>query len=200
MRLFKLVAEGTLLALCFNLPAFGASRCDEAAQNRWLTSCAWALYDVRRAETPYPTDPAELNTDALFKAQSSLSDEFVDSCDRLLAELDRVPQEHGTSLRASLRFHGWLPPDDPCTRDAHLRWLRACEGDALALPGLTRAELLNNFSEDGGLSTYEDRTYFHRRCGYLKVDVHFSLTHEQAESPDDAVESASPYVGCFVFD
>jgi hypothetical protein len=198
MRLFKLVAEGTLLALCFSLPAFGASRCDEA-QNRWFTSCAWALDDVRRVETPYPTDPAE-RTDVLFKAQSNLSDEFVDSCYRLSAELDRVPQEHGTSLRTSFQFHGWPPPDDPCTRDAHLRWLRACEGDALALPGLTRAELLKNFIEDGGLSTYEDRTYFHRRCVYLKVDVHFSLTHEQAESPDDAVKSASPYVGCIVFD
>ncbi|HEY2294595.1 MAG TPA: hypothetical protein VGM86_28170 [Thermoanaerobaculia bacterium] len=195
MRLFKLVA-GTLLALCFSLPAFGASRCDEAAQNRWLTSCAWALDGVRRAETPYPTDPAELNTDALFKAQANFSDEFVDSCYRLSAEPDRVPQEYGTSLR----LLGWPPPGDPCTRDAHLRWLRACEGDALALPGLTRAELLNNFIEDGGLSTYEDRTYIHRRCGYLKVEVHFSLTHEQAESPDDAVESASPYVGCAIFD
>ena len=199
MRLFKLVAEGTLLVLCFGLPAFGAGRCDEAAQNRWLTTCAWALDDVRRVETPYPAGPGE-RTDVLFKAQSNLSDQFVDFCYRLSAELDRVPQEHGTSLRTSLRFHGWPLPDDPCTRDAHLRWLRACEGDALALPGLTRAGLLNNFIEDGGLSTYEDRTYFHRRCGYLKVDVHFSLTHEQAESPDDVIESGSPYFGCQVFD
>ena len=38
-------------------------------------------------------------------------------------------------------------------------------------PGTARAELLKIFTTEGGLSTAKERTYVHRRCPYIKVDV-----------------------------
>jgi hypothetical protein len=171
-----------------------SSACTESKQNVWLTSCGWALHEVRRAETPHPKDAWEFNTDVLFKAQADLSDALAEECSELMAEPSRVP------ANKSLWPSGWPPPGDTCTQDEHLQWLRSCERDALDLIGLTRADLLTKFREEGGLSTYQERTYIHRHCMSLKVRVQFSLTHEEAESPDDVIDSASPYVGCEMFD
>jgi hypothetical protein len=191
MRLLKGVTVGILLALCLSLAAHADSKCDESAQNRWLSSCGWALYEVRLAETPQPKSILEYNPDALFSAKSNLSEEFVDSCYELLAHPDRVPAKPG----AASSYYDWPLPHDPCTRDEHLLWLRACESDALALPGHTRAELLPKFIQDGGFAP----GYLHRRCGYLKVDVVFSLTPGLDESPADLIESVTPYIGCYNF-
>ncbi len=194
MRFSKGIQVGILLAICSGLPARGASGCSEMAQNRWLTSCGWALFEVRRAETPpHPKDPQNFSAAVLFPAQEDLSDKFVDACYELLAEPDRIPAKAVRSLQAM----GWPPLADPCTRDEHLQWLRSCENDALALPGLTRTDLLATFHEEGGLSAYSERAYVHSRCFNLKVDVHFSLTVEGAESPGDVIETVSPaYIDC----
>src|ERR1700681_1632135 len=173
MRFSKGVQVGILLALCSGLPARGASSCSEDAQNVWLTSCGWALFEVRHAETPQPQGPYKTTGDALFAAKAKLSDEFVDSCYKLVAEPDRLPAKAAVSLRPLLA--------DPCTRDEHLQWLQSCENDALALPGLTRADLLATFYKDGGFSP----AYVHSRCSNLKVDVDLSVTVEGAESPGD---------------
>ncbi len=189
MRLLNGWAAGILLALYLVAPAHSASRCSERAQSIWLTSCGWALDAIRRAESPHPENPRE-NTDALFTPQTNLSDEFVDACYELLAQPGRVPtSDHLRSfLRSSLA--------DPCTRNDHLQWLRSCESDAHALVGLTRADLLRTFHEEGGLSTFSERTYLHRRCHLLKVEIQFSLTHPDTESPDDVIEDvSSPYIG-----
>ncbi len=43
-------------------------------------------------------------------------------------------------------------------------------------PGTTRAELLKVFTTEGGISTAKHRTFVHRRCPYIKVDVDFTLS------------------------
>jgi hypothetical protein len=192
MRFPKGIQVAILLALCSGLPALGADGCSAGAQYGWLTSCGWALYAVRRAETPKPKDTWP--PDVLFQPKDELSAEFVEACSRLVAEPERLPDKPTVPLEPLLA--------DPCTRDEHLQWLQSYENDALALPGHTRAELLATFYQDGGFSGGpRDGTYIHNRCGLLKVDVHFSLTDEGAESPDDVIEAVSlPYLDPPIFD
>jgi hypothetical protein len=192
MRFSKGIQAGILLALCFGLPAYGADGCSEGAQYGWLSSCGWALLGVRRAERSKPKDAGE--PDVLFQAQAELSSEFVEACSKLVAEPERLPDKPTVPLEPLLA--------DPCTRDEHLQWLQSYEKDALALPGHTRAELLATFYQDGGFSSgFSEGTYIHHHCGLLKVDVHFSLTDEGAESPDDVIESVSlPYLDLPIFD
>jgi hypothetical protein len=66
-------------------------------------------------------------------------------------------------------------------------------------PGATRAELLKIFTTEGGLSTAGHRTFVHRRCPYLKVDVDFLLSDPKRsavdERPTDTVSKISkPYL------
>jgi hypothetical protein len=43
-------------------------------------------------------------------------------------------------------------------------------------PGMTRADLLKVFTTEGGISTATHRTFVHRRCSIIKVDVEFALS------------------------
>src|SRR4051794_5191044 len=196
MLFTKYRAGLTLLALSLCPQARALDRCSEANQNSWLGSCGVALDVVPQAETPPPSDPWEFNTDVLFKAEASLSDELVDACYDLQAQPNRIPPRVMHRIWPS----GWPSAQDPCTRAEHLRWLRSCEQDALALKGHTRAELSRTFREEGGLSTYEDQTYHHRRCDSLKVKVHFLVSRAETESSDDVVDSVLPYIGSEIMD
>ncbi len=195
MRFLKALTRGTSLALCIGLPAHAATQCTDVAQSRWLYSCASALFEVRRAETPDPKDPWEFNSDALFTPQSSLPTELVDSCYELISQPDRVPAKALKSLSVS----GWPLLHDPCTRIEHLQRLESCEQDAFELLGHTRADLLVKFHEDGGFSAFDDRAFIHRTCFYFKVQVHFLLQHDGVESPTDVIDGVAPYIGLYVF-
>ena len=69
--------------------------------------------------------------------------------------------------------------------------------------GMTRAQLLATFTAEGGISNAEHRTYVHRRCPYIKVDVDFvrsggSTTEEQ---PTDTITKISkPFLDWSVVD
>lgn len=70
-------------------------------------------------------------------------------------------------------------------------------------PGMTRAELSNVFSTEGGLSTSTRRTYVYRDCPYIKVDIHFapSAPKPDVEKPTDIVTKISkPYLDWNVAD
>lgn len=64
--------------------------------------------------------------------------------------------------------------------------------------GMTRADLLKLFGEEGGLSTRTQRTYVYRECSYIKVDVKFEPVadgNRNRENPDDKiVEISKPYL------
>ncbi len=47
-------------------------------------------------------------------------------------------------------------------------------------PGMTRADVLKVFEEDGGLSTVRQRSYLYSRCKNIKVTFYF----EPVEKPD----------------
>jgi len=69
--------------------------------------------------------------------------------------------------------------------------------------GTTRAELLKVFTTEGGLSTATHRTFVHRRCPYIKVDVDFTLSDskQRDERPSDTVSKVSkPYLEWSIVD
>jgi len=69
--------------------------------------------------------------------------------------------------------------------------------------GTTRTELLKVFTTEGGLSTATHRTFVHRRCPYIKVDVDFTLLDpkQKDERPTDTVSKISkPYLEWSIFD
>jgi hypothetical protein len=69
--------------------------------------------------------------------------------------------------------------------------LTECKG---ITPGTTREGLLKVFTTEGGISTATHRTFVHRRCPYIKVDVEFTLTDtkQRDELPTDTISKISP--------
>ena len=71
--------------------------------------------------------------------------------------------------------------------------------------GMTRADLLKVFTEEGGLSTRSQQTYVYRECPYFKVDVRFEpvggVHAPDFVSPDDKIVTISrPYLDWSVLD
>ncbi len=69
--------------------------------------------------------------------------------------------------------------------------------------GTPRTELLKIFTTEGGLSTATHRTFVHRRCPYIKVEVDFSLSDpkQKDERPTDTVSKISkPYLEWSIID
>ncbi|MDP2898370.1 MAG: hypothetical protein Q8Q12_17670 [bacterium] len=65
--------------------------------------------------------------------------------------------------------------------------------------GMTRKQLLEAFTTEGGLSSRTWRTYVYRRCPYIKVDVEFkSVGNERdqlGQRPEDVIAKISrPYL------
>jgi hypothetical protein len=91
---------------------------------------------------------------------------------------------------------------DPALTGAITAVLMECQS---IVPGTTRAELLTMFVEEGGLSTPRRRTYAHRTCPYIKLDVEFefpdSIRGASEERPTDRVKKISgPYLAWPIMD
>ena len=92
----------------------------------------------------------------------------------------------------------------PCPADSVDKELTKQISDILTecrkiTPGTTRADLLKVFTTEGGLSTATHRTFVHRRCPYIKVDVEFTPSESKQklleERPTDTVRKISrPYL------
>ena len=70
-------------------------------------------------------------------------------------------------------------------------------------PGTTRDALLKVFTTEGGISTATHRTFVHRRCPCIKVDVEFKLTDtkQRDERPADTISKISrPYLAWSIVD
>jgi hypothetical protein len=68
-------------------------------------------------------------------------------------------------------------------------------------PGTTRAELLKVFTTEGGLFSAKHRTFVHRRCPYIKVDVDFTVSDPMEERPADIISNISkPYLEWSIMD
>jgi hypothetical protein len=64
--------------------------------------------------------------------------------------------------------------------------------------GMTRREVAEHWSEDGGLQFRRETRYVYEKCAYIRVDVKFKLaepTDAVEVSPDDEVSEVSkPYL------
>jgi hypothetical protein len=72
-------------------------------------------------------------------------------------------------------------------------------------PGMTRADVLKIFTEEGGLSWRMRHTYVYRGCPYVKVDVEFALApgteNKHADLNEDTIVKISqPYLQWSVAD
>ena len=70
--------------------------------------------------------------------------------------------------------------------------------------GMTRADLLKVFREEGGLSTRTQRQYVYRECLYIKVAVEFEPVDTTAALPengkDKIVKISQPFIEWSVID
>jgi hypothetical protein len=101
---------------------------------------------------------------------------------------------------------------EPRQATVHTEWIaRSLEEMKTIKVGSTRAELLNVFREEGGLSTALRRTFVYRDCFMIKVDVEFEAVGRPArdadgrvtllESPDDVITKISrPYIARPILD
>lgn len=90
----------------------------------------------------------------------------------------------GEDPRADKRIRDALVATGKLAKTAteHTDWIaRSLREMQTIKVGMTRAELLKVFSEEGGLSNRLQRRYAYRDCPYIKVDVKF----EAVGAPDD---------------
>ncbi len=99
------------------------------------------------------------------------------------------------------------PASSPPSQDqqSHIKWVEASLTEMETIKvGMTRADLLKVFMEEGGLSTRQSRTYVYRTCPYFKVRVEFKPIGEAQESvessKDEIVKISQPFLQRMVAD
>jgi hypothetical protein len=106
-------------------------------------------------------------------------------------------------LQAALKAAGMLAQVPAAN---HNEWIAASLKEMQTIkPGMTRAELLKVFVEEGGLSTRKWRRYAYRDCPYIKVNVEFEPVgnmDERAEQfPQDKITKIStPFLEWSILD
>lgn len=163
------------------------STCPESQRNQWVDACASVIGEASQPPpSSQPRDPWSIieRTDIVFGPDKNLAESFFEKCSVLLGQ------------------RSW--PSDRCPKTFLIQWLEGCVADARALtPGAPRSVLLETFTTEGGIYTSEQRTFVHRRCTMLKIDVTFSPTRGEtrdSEHPDDEVETVTPFLGDSVAD
>ena len=72
--------------------------------------------------------------------------------------------------------------------EAHSAWVAyVLEKIETIKPGMTRKELLEVFTTEGGLSTGLQRTFISRDCPYFKIDVEFEAVGRPNRGKDGRV-------------
>lgn len=178
------VCVSALLSLGLSLPAAAQldSACAEDERNQWVDACASVIREASQPPRPsQPRDPWSITerTDIVFGPDENLSESFFEKCSVLLGQKGL--------------------PAHRCSKALLIQWLEGCVADAKALlPGTPRSVLLETFTTEGGIYTSEQRTFVHRRCTMLKIDVTFSPARgvtSDSEHPDDEVEMVNPFLG-----
>ena len=89
-----------------------------------------------------------------------------------------------------------LPSSKSRGADEHTEWIaKSLKEIETVKVGMTRADLLTVFKEEGGISTRTWRRYVYRDCPYIKVDVEFEPVGEPEnqvnQSPRDKITKIS---------
>lgn len=109
-----------------------------------------------------------------------------------------------------LTVAGSVPSSELPQRDTvmweHQQWIeKVLEQTETVKIGMTRQDLLKVFTTEGGISTGTHRTFVHKECAYIKVDVEFKpIGHEDQklkELPEDQITAISrPYLQLAISD
>lgn len=88
---------------------------------------------------------------------------------------------------------------------SHVKWVEASLKEMETIKvGMTRADLLKVFMEEGGLSTRRWRTYAYQKCPYFKVTVEFNPVGEgpglPESSKDEITKISQPFLQWSVLD
>lgn len=89
-----------------------------------------------------------------------------------------------------------LPIAESQTANDHTEWVaRSLREIETIRVGMTRADLLRLFREEGGISARTQRQYVYRECPYIKVMIEFEPVgvpqEGTTESMDDRIKSIS---------
>ncbi|HME10831.1 MAG TPA: hypothetical protein VKG25_27495 [Bryobacteraceae bacterium] len=98
-----------------------------------------------------------------------------------------------------------IGPDTHPYNSEQARWIAAHLPELESIKvGMTRAQLLTVFMEEGGLSSRRWHHYVYKKCGFVKVDVEFDPVGDpdaHGESPDDRITKISmPYLQLTIAD
>ena len=96
-------------------------------------------------------------------------------------------------------------PPSSDVEEEHTQWIASViDSENSIRPGMTRKDLLELFTEEGGLSTRKRRTYVYRQCRYIKINVEFSAVGEEdpfKELPGDKITKVSlPFLQYSIMD
>ena len=123
--------------------------------------------------------------------------------DRVIFEIATVSRRESLQEEneASERAGDFRPSSSPAALERTLsQWVADCLKEIQTVKvGMTRKQLLEVFTTEGGLSSRTWRTHVHRRCPYIKVDVEFKVVGNEAdkfaEMPEDLITKISrPYL------
>jgi hypothetical protein len=88
---------------------------------------------------------------------------------------------------------------EPLLDRAHTQWLETAMAYMGTIKvGMTRHDLLQVFTAEGGISTRVSQTYALKQCPYIKVDVEFAPSAK--ESTDKIVRLSRPYLDYSIAD
>jgi hypothetical protein len=78
----------------------------------------------------------------------------------------------------------------------HTKWIASVMDSIQTIkPGITRQDLLELFTTEGGLSNRLRRTFVYKQCPYIKVSVEFEASanpeDELTEMPEDRIAKIS---------
>jgi hypothetical protein len=99
-----------------------------------------------------------------------------------------------------------IMPSSKAGTDEHTEWIeKSLKEIETVKVGMTRADLLRVFKEEGGISTRTWRRYVYRDCPYIKVDVEFepagALDNKVSEGPSDKISKISkPFLEWSILD
>ena len=98
-----------------------------------------------------------------------------------------------------------LPSWESRGTDEHTEWIAKSLKEIESVKvGMTRADLLIVFKEEGGLSTRTWRRYVYRDCPYIKVDVEFEpvgAENKVSQSPrDKIIKISKPFLEWSIID
>lgn len=170
-------------------PAGAGKRCTASAHQGWADRCLAAIEAELAPTRPAPSDPWQILEEFRFTAPD-LDAAFAGRCAVLANEPSRLPADR----RSALARRGWPATADPCTAAEHRAWLRTCVADATRLgAGDARRAILAAFQPDGGISTFTQQAFVHRRCALVRVEVTFAASAGGRQ--DDRILAVRPAIG-----